>query len=347
MAENNRYRKPKNQRIIDTDPTPLKLPSIIQSTRCKSTISSLLLSSPPESTTPKKKNFTSATFRGLGCAASAQVSVPEVIRTSANWEAKKLRKKDKSLKEKKNKGPFHAVAMVHGNSSASSSTSVVDPDGWCGPGLGFVTEAATSVDCVGSTRPVSGRGKVDGERMNHREQRTFFGVRRMVNPDAISFSDTEPEFGMSRPQLDIFNSRHHRHVRNRSPEGLAEIVMLQSSMLMGGRSDGLDRYRDLRLDVDHMSYEELLDLGDRIGYVSTGLREDEIIRSLRKTKLSPLDELSSDIPTELKCSICQEEYTADDEMGKLDCGHTYHIQCIQNWLVKKNACPICKTAVAS
>lgn len=34
-----------------------------------------------------------------------------------------------------------------------------------------------------------------------------------------------------------------------------QIVMLQSSMLMGGRSDGLDRYRDLRLDVDHMSYE--------------------------------------------------------------------------------------------
>lgn len=161
MAENNRYRKPKNQPIIDTDPTPLKLPSIIQSTRCKSTISSLLLSSPPESSTPKKKSFT--TFRGLGCAASAQVSVPEVIRTSANWEAKKVRKN----KEKKNKGPFHAVAMVHGNSAASSSTSVVDPAAWCGPGL--ATEPVSSVDCVASSRPVSGRGKVDGQKMNHRE----------------------------------------------------------------------------------------------------------------------------------------------------------------------------------
>lgn len=165
MEENNRYRKAKNQPIMDTDPTPLKLPSIIQSTRCKTTISSLLLSSPPESTTPKKKSFT--TFRGLGCAASAQVSVPEVIRTSANWETKKVRKK-----EKKNKGPFHAVAMVHGNSSASSSsTSVVDPDGWCGPGpgIGFATEPASSVDCVVSRRPVSGRGKVDGEKINQKE----------------------------------------------------------------------------------------------------------------------------------------------------------------------------------
>ena len=55
----------------------------------------------------------------------------------------------------------------------------------------------------------------------------------MVNPDAISFSDTEPEFGMSRPQLDIFNSRHHRHVRNRSPEGLAEVCsQLRYSLIM-------------------------------------------------------------------------------------------------------------------
>lgn len=34
-----------------------------------------------------------------------------------------------------------------------------------------------------------------------------------------------------------------------------QIVMLQSSLLMGGRSGGLDQYRDLRLDVDSMSYE--------------------------------------------------------------------------------------------
>ena len=53
--------------------------------------------------------------------------------------------------------------------------------------------------------------------------------------------------------------------------------------------------------------QELLELGDRIGYVSTGLQEDEIGRCLRKSKLSILDELSAHLPTELdwKCSICQ------------------------------------------
>lgn len=85
-------------------------------------------------------------------------------------------------------------------------------------------------------------------------------------------------------------------------------MMLQSSLMMGGRSDGLlDRYRDLRLDVDNMSYEELLELGERIGHVSTGLREDEIIRCLSKTNLSSLGDLSSHFPSKIqwKCSICQ------------------------------------------
>ncbi|KAF8378665.1 hypothetical protein HHK36_030014 [Tetracentron sinense] len=128
-----------------------------------------------------------------------------------------------------------------------------------------------------------------------------------------------------------------------------QIIMFQSSPLPGRRLDKYDQYKDWRLDVDKMSYEELLELGDRIGYVSTGLREDEILHCLRKTRHSIVDALPSHFPTEIewKCSICQEEYKADDEVGKLDCGHSYHICCIKQWLLKKNACPVCKAAAAS
>ncbi|CAK9153794.1 unnamed protein product [Ilex paraguariensis] len=119
--------------------------------------------------------------------------------------------------------------------------------------------------------------------------------------------------------------------------------------MMGGRSDGLDRHKDWRLDVDKMSYEELLELGDRIGYVNTGLREEEIICCLRKTKLSISGGFPLHFPTEMerKCSICQEEYDTEDDMGKLDCGHLYHIHCIKQWLVQKNTCPVCKTAAVT
>ncbi len=34
-----------------------------------------------------------------------------------------------------------------------------------------------------------------------------------------------------------------------------------------------------------------------------------------------------------------------DELGNIDCGHGYHVSCIQQWLVQKNQCPICKAVV--
>ncbi|MCE0481862.1 hypothetical protein HAX54_039959 [Datura stramonium] len=361
-----RYRKPRaqnHQETQDMDP--------VSSTRStKPTISSLLLApfsptSPTHenSTTPstsavlstKKKNF--ATFRGLGCTASPQVSVPAVIRTSADWDPKRVKKKkqnsskNKSLSSAVNVGGGVAIgcnnAIQNYPSSSSSaplslsSSCVAVPDVWCGPGIGLTTDAA-SVDCVVSRRPVSGRGRIETPR-----ERSTCPIRRMVSPEDNPFLDIESSLGIPRSQVELFASRHHRHSRHGYSEGLAEIVMLQNS-LMGGRTDGLDRYRNWRLDVDNMSYEELLELGDRIGYVNTGLREDEIARCVRRTKPFFLSNLSL-IRTELErqCTICQEEYEAEDEMGKLDCGHFYHIRCIKQWLSQKNSCPVCKSAAMS
>jgi hypothetical protein len=39
----------------------------------------------------------------------------------------------------------------------------------------------------------------------------------------------------------------------------------------------------------------------------------------------------------------QDEFEEADELGKLDCGHGFHIQCIKKWLAQKNTCPVCKT----
>ncbi|GKU94761.1 hypothetical protein SLEP1_g8207 [Rubroshorea leprosula] len=42
------------------------------------------------------------------------------------------------------------------------------------------------------------------------------------------------------------------------------------------------------------------------------------------------------------CSICQDEYAEGDLLGKLDCGHDYHFECIKQWLMRKNSCPMCR-----
>ncbi|PON73033.1 43kDa postsynaptic protein [Parasponia andersonii] len=44
--------------------------------------------------------------------------------------------------------------------------------------------------------------------------------------------------------------------------------------------------------------------------------------------------------------IAEEEYVGGDEVGRLQCEHSYHAVCIQQWLRLKNWCPICKASAA-
>ncbi|XP_051132298.1 probable E3 ubiquitin-protein ligase ZFP1 [Andrographis paniculata] len=129
------------------------------------------------------------------------------------------------------------------------------------------------------------------------------------------------------------------NIRDRwTPEGL---VVVDHSAYYGSRAAMLDHYRDMRLDIDNMSYEELLALGERIGSVSTGLSDGLISKCLTESIYCSSD-LSQDEGT---CVICLEEYKNLDDVGTLKvCGHDFHVGCIQKWLSMKNSCPICKAA---
>uniref|UniRef100_A0ACD5UEG5 Uncharacterized protein n=1 Tax=Avena sativa TaxID=4498 RepID=A0ACD5UEG5_AVESA len=106
-----------------------------------------------------------------------------------------------------------------------------------------------------------------------------------------------------------------------------------------------DRHRAMRMDIDGMSYEELLALGDRIGTVNTGLSEEALYRCLKRSLyMATAPETHQDC--DRKCSICQEEYSGGEEVGKMACKHYYHVACIQHWLRQKNWCPICKSVAA-
>ncbi|KAI5065814.1 hypothetical protein GOP47_0018438 [Adiantum capillus-veneris] len=109
-----------------------------------------------------------------------------------------------------------------------------------------------------------------------------------------------------------------------------------------------DHHFGLQPDVDNMSYEELLALEERIGNVNTGISQENICKCLKTSKHSSNDvTMSVSQESEIKCSICQEEYMEGDELGQLNCGHTYHTGCIKQWLVLKNQCPVCKAAALS
>ncbi|KAF7810981.1 E3 ubiquitin-protein ligase MBR2 isoform X2 [Senna tora] len=121
----------------------------------------------------------------------------------------------------------------------------------------------------------------------------------------------------------------------------AEDYMLFDPFIYHGMAEMHDRHRDMRLDVDNMSYEELLALEERIGDVNTGLSEDSIMKLMkRRLFMSVMTESSMDLEP---CCICQEEYADGEDVASLDCGHEFHTNCIKQWLMQKNLCPICKT----
>lgn len=183
ITEHMKWRKPRNKlrNPISETESSQQISSTIQSTNCKSTISSFLStfsnatsnetthSNANNNRNKKNSNFSAAsTLRGLGCtagAASQEVSVPAVIRSSADWQGKKNRKK----KHRKNKNKSVVVGVVD---------DVPFNDVWCAPGIGFSTDAAVavaeSVDCVVARKNLSSRGKLDRERITHREVFSYF-----------------------------------------------------------------------------------------------------------------------------------------------------------------------------
>ncbi|CAM0882219.1 unnamed protein product [Alopecurus aequalis] len=305
-----------------------------------------LLPPPVAAEAGRRKGFASAALRGLGCtsAAASQAYAPgagsaaaAAVRSSADWHGRRRKAKDR----RKERGGGGGGLVAGG----------IGADVWCAPGIPFAAEAS-SVDCVVARHQMLGRGRGGEAERPHRERPCLSRRATMQEQISSSFMESPPP---PLPHLDgpffgadLLPSARLRRMRGYrpSPGGLEEeIMMFQTRVLLGGMSM-YDRYQDWRLDVDNMTYEELLDLGERIGHVNTGLREDEITRNLRKVK-HPAFDSSFRFPAEVekKCSICQEEFEANDEMGRLHCGHSYHVYCIKQWLSQKNVCPVCKTAV--
>lgn len=124
---------------------------------------------------------------------------------------------------------------------------------------------------------------------------------------------------------------------------------ISGNSFLGGFSF-YDQYREMRLDIDNMSYEELLALEDEMGIVSTALSKEELSKCLRISIYKPLHMKEGRMRGnwclgDTKCSICQEEFIAGDEIGRVRCDHGYHVVCINQWLRLKNWCPVCKASV--
>ncbi|KAG8084885.1 hypothetical protein GUJ93_ZPchr0010g10662 [Zizania palustris] len=150
----------------------------------------------------------------------------------------------------------------------------------------------------------------------------------------------------SRRMRDSYHGFHHLLIEDSNPgRSAAERLMMLDQLVIHESREAFDPHWDMRLDIDDMSYEELLALEERMGNVNTGLADEKISGCVIEAACCSNDHLQDDQDNE-RCIICLEEYKREDSLGRLKCGHRFHTNCIKKWLQVKNTCPVCKSAAA-
>jgi hypothetical protein len=92
-------------------------------------------------------------------------------------------------------------------------------------------------------------------------------------------------------------------------------------------------------DLNENSYEELLNLQERIGNVAVGVDKETLENVTSKFQLKKIPE------DEKLCSICYDDFKINDKVRKLPCMHLYHSNCIDKWLKNSKKCPLCQKEV--
>jgi hypothetical protein len=110
------------------------------------------------------------------------------------------------------------------------------------------------------------------------------------------------------------------------------------------------RRADMAMDnIDQLSYEQLLELQERIGHVKVGLTPQQISRlpliTLRTTSALSTQAAAGACGSS-RCVICCEDYAIGDALRLLPCRHGFHQQCIDAWLDGHKKCPVCQCDVA-
>ena len=101
---------------------------------------------------------------------------------------------------------------------------------------------------------------------------------------------------------------------------------------------------------EELSYDALLRLGDRIGDVKAerwAMRARQEINKLQTVTFC--DEMvheKNENDCSVKCLVCQCEYENGEKLSVLPCSHTFHKDCIEQWLLEKEHCPYCRQSIA-
>ncbi|EMS67831.1 E3 ubiquitin ligase BIG BROTHER-related protein [Triticum urartu] len=264
---------------------------------------------------------------------------------------------------------FPAPRAVHGSGAAAAPTVHGSSDSAVFANGGFTAPRAVHGGAVPSYGHPSSTVSSGSRAFSH----------DAVIPNYPASTSTSIRINLPSPISTAASSRHarvsmahastgrNRFVDRSSFHLIAEtqrVMMEQLAFYQQSRQAAADPHRDLRLNIDEMSYEELLALEESIGTVNTGLADEKISGCVKEVVCCSSDEEQDD-EDDGRCLVClacpesfappilimifelwQEEYKDNDLLGILKCRHDFHTDCIKKWLQVKNACPVCKSAAA-
>lgn len=93
---------------------------------------------------------------------------------------------------------------------------------------------------------------------------------------------------------------------------------------------------------DRMTYEQMLELGEKLGKVDRGFTQMEI-QAIPSVKITTSHLMN--VYKGKSCVICCDPFEVGNCLKKLNCKHEYHDGCIDPWLEKEKNCPVCKQEV--
>jgi len=100
------------------------------------------------------------------------------------------------------------------------------------------------------------------------------------------------------------------------------------------------------VDLDNMSYEQILQLQEQIGDVkqeSWSQRAKRVIQE--RCEVGTIEEFQNKGYSLDQCLICQHKYHPAERILRLPCGHMFHYGCSFEWLSRHDTCCLCKKSI--
>ncbi|XP_064645342.1 uncharacterized protein LOC135498811 [Lineus longissimus] len=101
-----------------------------------------------------------------------------------------------------------------------------------------------------------------------------------------------------------------------------------------------------RMMLHRPTYEELINLEERLGNVNRGANQATIERNTYPHKYKKVKRPEDNIEEDLeKCTICLCEFEEPEDVRRLPCMHLFHVECVDQWLMTNKKCPICRVDI--